>query len=116
MTGNGWLQIALFAAAVLLVTKPLGLYLTAVYEGRIRWLAPVERLFYRLARVDPSTEQHWTSYAGAMLAFSAVSMLLTYAALRLQHLLPLNPQGLPALPARQAFETSASFSSNTNWR
>ena len=116
MTGNGWLQIALFAAAVLLVTKPLGLYLTAVYEGRIRWLAPVERLFYRLARVDPSTEQHWTSYAGAMLAFSAVSMLLTYAALRLQHLLPLNPQGLPALPARQAFETSASFSSNTNWQ
>jgi potassium-transporting ATPase potassium-binding subunit len=116
MTANGWLQIAVFALAVLLVTKPLGIYLVAVYEGRVRWLAPVERLFYRAAGVDPAAEQHWTSYAAAMLVFSAASMLLTYAALRFQHLLPLNPQGLGALPDRQAFETAASFTTNTNWQ
>jgi K+-transporting ATPase ATPase A chain len=116
MTANGWLQIALFVTAVLLVTKPLGLYLTAVYQGRIRWLAPVERLLYRAARVDPGAEQHWTGYAAAMLAFSVVSLLLTYAVLRLQHLLPLNPQDLPSVTDRQAFETSASFTSNTNWQ
>ena len=63
---------------MLLVTKPLGLYLVAVYEGRVRWLAPLERLLYRLAGVDPDEDQHWTRYAGAMLLFSAVSMLLTY--------------------------------------
>lgn len=116
MTTNGWLQIAFFILAILLATKPLGLYLVAVYEGRVRWLAPVERLFYRAAGVDPAHEQHWTVYAGAMLAFSAVSMLLTYAALRVQHLLPLNPQGLSGVVDRQAFETAASFTTNTNWQ
>ncbi|HEY7482134.1 MAG TPA: potassium-transporting ATPase subunit KdpA [Gemmatimonadales bacterium] len=116
MTGNGWLQIAMFSLAVLLVTKPLGMYLVAVYAGRVRWLAPVERVFYRLARVDPEEDQHWTAYAGGMLLFSAASLLLTYAVLRLQHLLPLNPQALPAVPDRQAFETAASFTSNTNWQ
>jgi K+-transporting ATPase ATPase A chain len=116
MTTNGWLQIAFFALAVLLVTKPLGIYLVAVYEGRVRWLVAVERLFYRAAGIDPAAEQHWTSYATAMLVFSAASMLLTYAALRFQHLLPLNPQSLGALPDRQAFETAASFTTNTNWQ
>jgi K+-transporting ATPase ATPase A chain len=116
MTANGWLQIACFVLAVLLVTKPLGRYLVAVYEGRIRWLAPVERVFYRLAGVDPDEDQHWTAYAAAMLVFSAATMLLTYAALRLQHLLPLNPAHLPAVPDRQAFETAASFTTNTNWQ
>ncbi len=116
MTGNGWLQIAFFILAILLVTKPLGLYLVAVYEGRVRWLAPVERLLYRAAGIDPTHEQHWTAYAAGMLAFSAVSMLLTYAALRIQHLLPLNPQGLAGVVDRQAFETAASFTTNTNWQ
>ena len=116
MTANGWLQIAGFVLAVLLVTKPLGRYLVAVYEGRVRWLAPVERALYRLAGVDPDEDQHWTAYAGAVLLFSAATMLLTYAALRLQHLLPLNPAGLPAVPDRQAFETAASFTTNTNWQ
>jgi potassium-transporting ATPase potassium-binding subunit len=116
MTTNGWIQIAFFSLAVLLVTKPLGVYLVAVYEGRVRWLSPLERLLYRLGGVDPGEDQHWTRYAGAMLLFSAASMLLTYAALRLQHLLPLNPQGFPALPDRQAFETAASFTTNTNWQ
>jgi K+-transporting ATPase ATPase A chain len=116
MTANGWLQIALFALAVLAVTKPLGRYLVAVYEGRMRWLAPLERIFYRLAGVNPDEDQHWTRYAGAMLLFSAASMVLTYAVLRLQHLLPLNPQGFAAVPDRQAFETAASFTTNTNWQ
>jgi len=116
MTVNGWLQITCFVLAVLLVTKPLGRYLVAVYEGRVRWLAPVERLLYRLAGVDPDEDQHWTAYAGAMLVFSAATMLLTYAVLRLQHLLPLNPAGMPAVPDRQAFETAASFTTNTNWQ
>ena len=71
MTANGWLQIAFFIAAILLVTKPLGLYLVAVYEGRVRWLAPVERLLYRAAGIDPAEEQHWTAYAAGMLLFSA---------------------------------------------
>jgi K+-transporting ATPase ATPase A chain len=116
VTSTGWLQVALFVGAVLLVTRPLGRYLTAVYEGRVGWLAPLERLLYRAARVDPGAEQHWTGYAGAMLTFSAVSLLLTYVVLRVQHLLPLNPQGLPAVTGRQAFETAASFTSNTDWQ
>ena len=116
MTADGWLQIGLFVGIVLLVTKPLGLYLTAVYEGRVRWLAPVERRVYRAAGIDPDTEQHWTEYAAAMLVFSAVGMLLTYVVLRLQHLLPLNPEHLAGVSDRQAFETSASFTSNTNWQ
>jgi K+-transporting ATPase ATPase A chain len=116
MTANGWLQIAVFALAVLLVTRPLGLYLVAVYQGRVRWLAVVERACYRLAGVDPAEEQHWTAYGAAMLIFSAAGMLLTYAVLRLQHVLPLNPQGLPGVTDRQAFETAASFATNTNWQ
>jgi K+-transporting ATPase ATPase A chain len=116
MTANGWLQIAFFILAILLATKPLGLYLVAVYDGRVRWLAPLERLLYRAAGIDPAAEQHWTTYAAGMLAFSAVSMLLTYAALRAQQLLPLNPQGLGGVVDRQAFETAASFTTNTNWQ
>src|SRR5262245_40901779 len=116
MTANGWLQIACFVATVLVVTKPLGRYLVAVYEGRVRWLAPVELVLYRLAGVNPEEDQHWTRYAGAMLLFSAASMILTYVALRLQHLPPLNPPSFPAVPDRQAFETAASFTTNTNWQ
>jgi potassium-transporting ATPase potassium-binding subunit len=116
MTASGWLQVALFGLAVVLVTKPLGLYLVAVYKGRVRWLGPLERALYRLAGVDAEEDQHWTRYAGGMLLFSAASMLLTYAVLRLQHILPLNPQGFAAVPDRQAFETAASFTTNTNWQ
>jgi K+-transporting ATPase ATPase A chain len=80
MTANGWLQIVVFAVAVLAVTKPLGLYPVSVYEGRIRRLRPVERALYRAAGIDANEEQHWTGYAAALLLFSAISMLLTYAA------------------------------------
>ena len=116
MTANGWLQVACLVAGVVLVTAPLGRYLVRVYDGSLRWLAPVERAIYRVAGVDPAEDQHWTRYAAAVLLFSVVSMLLTYVALRLQHLLPLNPQGLAGVPPRQAFETAASFTTNTNWQ
>ncbi len=116
MTVQGWLQIAFYSVALLLVTKPLGAYMLKVYDGSLTWLRPVERVFYRLGGVDPDEDQHWTQYAAAMLVFSGVSMLFTYAGLRLQHLLPLNPQHLGAVVDRQAFETAASFTTNTNWQ
>jgi potassium-transporting ATPase potassium-binding subunit len=116
MTINGWMQILLFSLAVLAVAKPVGLYLVRVYDGTARWLGPVEQLIYRLCAVDPAEDQHWTLYAGAMLLFSAASMLLTYVVLRLQHVLPLNPQHFPAVTDRQSFETAASFTTNTNWQ
>jgi len=116
MTANGWLQILFYCACVLLITKPLGIYLVKVYDGSMRWLRPVERLIYRACGVDADEDQHWTRYAGAMLLFSLATMLLTYVVLRLQHVLPLNPQGLAAVTDRQAFETSASFTTNTNWQ
>ncbi len=116
MTANGWLQIAFYSVVLLLVTKPVGIYILKVYDGSMTWLRPVERLLYRLAGVDPEEDQHWTRYAASMLIFSAVSMLLTYIVLRLQHLLPLNPALRAAVPDRQAFETAASFTTNTNWQ
>ena len=116
MTTNGWLQIAFFSIALLLITKPLGIYVLKVYDGSMRWLRPIERVLYRVGGVDPEEDQHWTRYAASMLIFSAASMLLTYAVLRLQHLLPLNPQAMGAVPDRQAFETAASFTTNTNWQ
>jgi K+-transporting ATPase ATPase A chain len=116
MTVNGWLQIAFYSVVLLLVTKPVGIYILKVYDGSLTWLRPVERLLYRLAGVDPEEDQHWTRYAASMLIFSAVSMLLTYIVLRVQHLLPLNPALRAAVPDRQAFETAASFTTNTNWQ
>lgn len=116
MTANGWLQIGFYCAVLLLVTRPMGIYVQRVYEGRMRGLAPVERAIYRVAGIDPGDDQHWTRYAAALLLFSAVSMLVTYVALRLQAVLPLNPQHLAAVPDRQAFETAASFTTNTNWQ
>ncbi|MBC8086297.1 MAG: potassium-transporting ATPase subunit KdpA, partial [Phycisphaerae bacterium] len=116
MTANGWLQILFFAVAVLAIAKPLGIYLVRVYDGSIKWLSPVERIIYKVCGIDPQEDQHWTRYGASMLLFSVMTLLLTYVVLRLQHLLPLNPQGLAAVPARQAFETAASFTSNTNWQ
>jgi potassium-transporting ATPase potassium-binding subunit len=116
MTTNGWLQIAFYSLALLCITKPLGIYVLKVYDGSMGWLRPVERFIYRVGGVDPDDDQHWTRYAAAMLIFSAASMLLTYAVLRLQGFLPLNPQHMSAVPDRQAFETAASFTTNTNWQ
>lgn len=120
MTLNGWLQILLFFAALGLVTAPLGRFMTRVFARERTWLdpllAPVERLVYRLTGVDASRDMRWTEYAAAMLAFSAVSMLVLYALLRLQHLLPLNPQALAGVAPDLAFNTAASFTTNTNWQ
>ncbi len=116
MTANGWLQILFYSAVVLAITKPAGVYILRVYDGSLRWLAPLERAIYRISGVDPDEDQHWTRYAAGLLLFSAVSMLVTYVALRLQDSLPLNPFARAAVPDRQAFETAASFTTNTNWQ
>ncbi len=116
MNAFGWLQILAYGLVLFAVTRPAGRYLVRVYDGSFTWLHPIERVLYRLGGIDAGEDQHWTRYAASMLLFSLVSVLLTYAVLRLQHLLPLNPQGLVAVPDRQAFETSASFATNTNWQ
>jgi potassium-transporting ATPase potassium-binding subunit len=121
MTANGWLQILLFLAVVLLVTKPLGVFMARVF-GRERTfmdpvLRPLERLVYRVTGVDENHEMRWTEYAISMLLFSLVSMLVLYLLERLQAYLPLNPQKLGAVsPAHLAFNTAASFTTNTNWQ
>jgi K+-transporting ATPase ATPase A chain len=116
-----WLQLALFVAALLAITKPLGIYLCQVLDVNGRTfldpvVKPLERLIYGLTGVDPLKEQGWRQYALAMLLFSAVSMLFTYGILRLQAVLPLNPQSLPALSEHLSFNTAASFTTNTNWQ
>ena len=116
MTALGWSQIALFALLVLALTPPVGAYLLRTYDGRFTWLGWLERPLYRLAGVDPGREHDWREYAIALLVFSAVGTLVTYLGLRLQGVLPLNPQGLPGVVARQAFETATSFATNTNWQ
>ena len=102
MTANGWLQIAVFFALLLLAAKPLGLYMARVYERKKTWLdpvlGPVERLLYRVTGVDANAEMRWTEYGAAMLIFSCATLLLTYAVERLQHAIPLwNPQHLAAV-------------------
>jgi len=121
MQASGWLQLALYIIALAVITKPMGLYLLRVLDANAKtWLDPVfrplERVTYRLMGVDASKEQDWKQYTLAMLLFSLVSSLFTYAILRLQHLLPLNPQGLGPLSPDLAFNTAVSFTSNTNWQ
>lgn len=117
----GWLQLAAFVGLLLLLTKPIGLYLLRVLDGEGRTfldpvLKPVELLFYRLFRVDRKQEQDWKEYTISMLMFSLIGLLFTYLILRIQHLLPLNPQGLGPLSPDLAFNTAASFTTNTNWQ
>src|SRR4051794_12906462 len=119
MTLVGWLQILAFAAVVAALTRPLGVYLYRVFEGAPplpRLLGRFERLLYRLSGVDARREQSWVGYTAALLAFSAASMLVSYALLRLQHVLPLNPQRFGAVEPSLAFNTAASFTTNTNWQ
>jgi K+-transporting ATPase ATPase A chain len=120
MTGIGWFQILLYTAVILAITKPLGAYMHRVYEGDRqplpRVLGRFERLLYRLSGVDPKKEQTWKQYALALLAFSVVGLLVTYAVQRLQGALPLNPQRLPAVGPELSFNTAVSFTSNTNWQ
>src|SRR6201996_571529 len=120
MTANGWFQVFFFFALVLVCAKPLGLYMACVFEHeRTRAdivFRPIERLIYRLTGIDESREMVWTEYAFAMLLFSLVTMLATYAIVRLQHILPFNPQHLAAVAPDLAFNTAASFTTNTNWQ
>jgi len=120
MTTNGWFQIAAFLALILLVTKPLGVFMARVFNRERTFLdpvmRPVERLLYRMTRVDENHEMRWTEYAAAMLLFSVVSMLVLYGIERLQGFLPLNPQKFAAVPQALAFNTAASFTTNTNWQ
>src|SRR6516164_8909134 len=120
MTLNGWLQILVFFALVIAVTVPLGRFITRVFARERTWLDPVlrpiERAIYAVTGVDETREMRWTEYAAAMLVFSLVSMVVLYAIERLQGVLPFNPQHLPAVPPELAFNTAASFSTNTNWQ
>ncbi len=120
MTANGILQILLFIAAVIAITVPMGAYMAKVFAGERtflhRILRPMESAVYKLCGVDESAEHHWTGYAGGVLAFSLVSILLTYAIQRLQQWLPLNPQGLGNVGAALSFNTANSFGTNTNWQ
>src|SRR5689334_8500635 len=120
MTRQGFLQLAVFLLALLAVTKPLGVFMARLFAGERTFLHPVvrplERLVYRLCRIDEAEEQRWTVYTAAMLAFSLVSMLVLYALERLQGFLPWNPQHLPGVPPDLAWNTAASFTTNTNWQ
>jgi K+-transporting ATPase ATPase A chain len=120
MSANGWLQYVLFSLILLASVRPVGVYLARVLEGERTWLdrilRPIERLIYKLSGVDSAHEMNWREYAFAALGFSAVSMLMTYGIERLQNLLPWNPQGLAAVGPDLAWNTAASFTTNTNWQ
>ena len=120
MTANGWLQIIVFLALILAVTKPLGIFMAHVFERKKTFmdpvLRPVEKLVYGLTGVDENHEMRWTEYAVAMLLFSGVSMLLLYLIERVQYFLPFNPQKFAGVEHALAFNTAASFTTNTNWQ
>src|SRR5271169_4507926 len=111
MTANGWIQILVFLVLILAVTKPLGVFMTRVFNREKTFmdpvLRPIERLLYRLTGVDEDREMRWLEYAGSMLLFSAVSMLLLYVLQRVQGVLPFNPQKLPKVASDLAFNTAA---------
>jgi K+-transporting ATPase ATPase A chain len=120
MTANGWLQIGLFLLAIFAVTPPLGRFMTRVFNRERTFLdpllRPIERLIYRLTGVDENRSMRWTEYAAAMLLFSVVSMVVLYVMQRVQQWLPFNPQKFGAVPPDLAFNTAASFTTNTNWQ
>ena len=120
MNIQGWAEIALTLGAACLLGWPLGVYMSRVWNGERTWLdpvlKPVEGVFYRAAGVDPKRSQGWLGYAGALLAFNMAGFILLYAILRLQGVLPLNPQGFEGVSAHLAFNTAVSFVTNTNWQ
>ncbi len=120
MSANGWLQFGVYSIVLLLMVRPMGSYLARVLEGERTWLDPVlrpiERLIYRMCLVNAECEMTWRQYAFALLGFSAVGLVFTYAIERLQNLLPLNPQGLAAVRPDLAWNTAVSFTTNTNWQ
>ena len=120
MTMNGWIQIALYCVIIIAITAPLGGYMTRVFNGEKTFLSPllrpVERVFYAISGVDEKEDQHWVIYGVAMLAFSLAGFATLYALMRLQSILPFNPQKFPAVGEHLAFNTAMSFISNTNWQ
>ena len=120
MSVNGWLQFAIYSVILLATVRPVGIYLARVLEGERTWLDPVlrpfERLIYKLCGVKADKEMNWREYAFAMLGFSAVGLVFTYAIERLQAFLPWNPQHLAAVGPDLAWNTAASFTTNTNWQ
>lgn len=119
MTWQGWLQIAVFAALITAAVKPLGGYIAPTVEGQGKaWrpLTALENGIYRLAGINPSEEQSWDSYARALLWYHFVSIIALYAVQRAQGLLPLNPQGLPAVAPDLSLNTAVSFATNTSWQ
>jgi K+-transporting ATPase ATPase A chain len=120
MTPNGFLQVGICFLVLLAVTKPLGVYMARIFSGERTFLSrafgPVERLIYRICRIDPREEQHWTAYTAAMLMFSLVGLFVLYGLQRLQYYLPLNPERFFGVPPDLAFNTASSFTTNTNWQ
>jgi K+-transporting ATPase ATPase A chain len=120
MSANGWFQFAVFSVILLASVRPVGIYLARVLEGERTWLdpvlRPVERLIYKLCGVNAKEEMNWREYAYALLGFSAVTLLLTYGLERLQNFFPWNPQNLAAVGPDLAWNTAASFTTNTNWQ
>jgi K+-transporting ATPase ATPase A chain len=120
MTANGWLQLGLYLAVLLAAAKPLGHYMARVYQGLPcgldRALGWLERVLYRAAGIDPTSEMNWRTYAVAVLLFNGIGLLVVYALLRLQGFLPLNPQNQPNVGPHLAFNTAISFATNTNWQ
>ncbi len=117
---EGWILILVFVGLVALIARPMGLYLTAVFDGRRTWLSPVlaplERGFYRLSGVKHDSDQDWKGYAASLVMFSLVATLALFALMQLQHLLPLNPQGFGPVAPNVAMNTAVSFVTNTNWQ
>ena len=120
MNLHGWLQIALFLLVILALTKPLGIYLYRVFEGERqpfnRTLGAVERFLLRLSGLKQPAAKDWKQYTAALLVFSVIGVIVTYAIQRLQFYLPFNPEKLVAPTAHSAFNTAVSFSTNTNWQ
>src|SRR5215213_10211602 len=120
MTFNGWMQILIFVLIVTALVKPLGWYMMRVFTGEHTFLStllqPIERGLYALAGIRVDQEQHWLNYTVAMLLFHVGGFLVLYALLRLQDILPFNPQGMAAMPEDLAFNTASSFITNTNWQ
>ncbi len=120
MTANGLLQILLFTVVVILAAKPIGGYMAKVFSGERTWmhrlLRPLETAIYKLSGIDEAGEQHWTRYAGGVLIFTLVTLIMTYVIQRLQQWFPLNPQGFGNVGTDLSFNTAASFSTNTNWQ
>ena len=116
MTTNGWLQFLIFFLVLLACMRPLGIYMAQVFSGKVKFLRPVECVIYRACRICADEEMTWQQYAVAMLLFSFVSLLLTYLIQRVQFFLPWNPQHLPGVESFLAWNTAASFTTNTNWQ